>query len=127
MAACAAASGAQLVPLDAQRVFRLDHLGRRVHHVRHVDPHGRIAVTLGARSRSAGVRFVKEVVTDREERKPRRAHPARDHALRYRLRERAQQGVYDPLRGFVVAGDERRRRTRVEQRPRLRQNFKRTQ
>jgi len=58
MGAIAAGTPAQRVTLNAQRVFGLDHLRRRIHDVGHVDPHHRHTVAVDTRALAAAVGLV---------------------------------------------------------------------
>ena len=113
--------GRRPLALDADGVFGLHHLGRRVHHVRHVDANHRRAVAVVPCALAAAVNLVEggpgAVGTpSAEEHQARRGRPAGGDAFRPHRFEGLEDGVGDPLRGLVVAAHHRALGGRIEQR-----------
>ena len=117
VAARAAGAEPQRPALDAQRVAeleRLDRRGERVGH-RHVD--GARAVRVRARALPAADRLVVGEPRVAERDVVHRPLPLRRHG--HGLAERAHDDVDDPAGRLDVAGRDRARRARVDERARL--------
>ena len=105
----------QLVALDAHRVLQLERLDRRVERVAHADVHAGRPGPVGAGALAAADRLVVGPVAAADDQVVHRPLALRGEPVD-ELGEREQHGVGDALAGLHVAGHDRRRALRAQQR-----------